>query len=111
MPGIFGNIAPPPGTNKYIHAGDQGAGLFLFISNLFKLSVVIAGIFFVYQIISAGFAYMSASGDIKKNELAWAKIYQSILGLVIIASSMVIAGVIGRITGFDLLNPTIYGPN
>jgi len=31
--------------------------------------------------------------------------------MVIIASAFIIAGVIGRITGINILNPTIYGPN
>lgn len=110
---LFGNIKPPPGIDKYITATagqPAGAGLFLFLSNLFKLAAVIGGIYVIFQFITAGYAYISANGDVKKTEAAWNKIWQSILGLVIISSAFVLAGVVSRITGINLINPTIYGP-
>jgi len=69
-----------------------------------------AGIFFVVQIIIAGFGYLGASGDEKKTAKAFATIWQSIIGLLIVASAFVIASVIGNIFGLNILNPTIYGP-
>jgi len=105
MIGLFGSIANP---TKY--ASTQGQGLFTFISNLLKFAAVIAGIYMVAQLIFAGFQYISANGDVKKTEQAWAQIWQSLLGLVIISAAFVIAGVVGRLTGINILNPTIYGP-
>nr|MBP6989720.1 hypothetical protein [Candidatus Shapirobacteria bacterium] len=100
----------PPLNNKYFTAGTKGEGLFLFISNLLKLVAVIAGIYFVVQLVLAGFEYISSNGDVKKTELAWAKIWQSLLGLVIISGAFIIAGVVGRLTGINILSPEIYGP-
>lgn len=105
MPGIIGNISSP---TKY--ASTNGSGLFALLNNIFKLVGVVAGIFFIVQIIMAGFTYLSASGDPKKTETAFAKIWQSIIGLIIVTSAFIIAGFIGQITGIDPLNPTIYGP-
>lgn len=105
MLGIFGTIKPPVENNVYFSAGSDG--IFLFISNLFKVAGVVAGIFFIVKIIMAGFSYMSASGDEKKTAIAFATIWQSIIGLVIVAGSFVLAGVIGNILGLDLLNPTL----
>jgi succinate dehydrogenase/fumarate reductase cytochrome b subunit len=105
MIAIFGNIANPTAISS-----TNGSGLFTLLSNLFKLAGVVAGIFFVVQIILAGFGYLSASGDPKKTEVAFAKIWQSILGLAIVASAFVLAAVIGSLTGINILNPTIYGP-
>lgn len=108
MIGIFGNIDNP---TKYGSNDDGGAGLFALLSNIFKLIGTIAGIYFIIQIISAGFGYISSNGDPKKTEAAWAKITQSLIGLVIIACAFVLAGLIGKITGIDPFTPTIYGPN
>ena len=105
MIGIFGNI-----SNPTTYSSTNGSGLFTLLSNIFKLVGTIAGIFFVVQVILAGFAYISASGDPKKAEAAWTKIWQSLLGLIIITSAFVIASFISEITGVNTLQPTIYGP-
>lgn len=106
---IFGEIKPP--LNNAYFTGAKGSGVFLLLSNLFKLAGVIAGIFFVVQIITAGFSYLSANGDPKKTEVAFAKIWQSIIGLLIVSGAFVLASVIGNLTGINILNPTIVGPN
>ena len=54
---------------------------------------------------------MSSNGDPKKMEQAWTKIWQSMLGLIIISGAVLLSSLIGRIVGIDILNPTIYGPN
>jgi hypothetical protein len=108
MLGIFGTISNP---TKYGTNTDNGNGLFLLLNNLFKLVGVIAGVFFVVQIILAGFGYLSASGDPKKTEAAFATIWQSLIGLAIVSVSFVLASFIGKILGIDnILTPTIYGP-
>jgi len=106
---IFGTIDKPL-NNALFNSGSQGQGLFLFISNLFKVVGVIAGIYMVFQFIFAGYMYLSAEGDVKKTLLAWTKIWQSVLGFVIIASAFVLAALIGRITGINILAPEINGP-
>ena len=95
----FGTIQNPTKFN-----GPQG--FFDFLSIIFKVAGIVAGLFFIIKIIMAGFSYMSASGDEKKTAVAFATIWQSIIGLVIVAGAFVIAGVIGNILGLDLLNPT-----
>jgi hypothetical protein len=88
----------------------QGEGLFLFLGNIFKLVGTIAGLFMIFQIIMGGYGYISANGDPKATALAWTKIWQSLMGIVIIASAFVLAAVVERITGIKILSPTIYGP-
>ena len=106
LAGFFGSIANPtkyPSTN--------GSGLFAFLGNVLKLVGTLAGIYMVVQLIIAGFTYISANGDQKKTELAWSQIWQSILGVIIIASAFVIAAVVERLTGIKIITPQIYGPN
>lgn len=104
-----GSVGNPLPSNPYFSAAN-GGGLFLFISNVFKLLGTIAGIYFVFQLITAGYGYMTSNGDPKAASVAWTQIWQSILGMVIIASAFVLASVISRFTGINILSPTIYGP-
>lgn len=101
---VIGQIDPPDNSPYF-----EDGGIFVLISNILKFAGTIAGIFFVIQIILAGFAYMSANGDPKKTEAAWTKIWQSLIGIIIVASAFVIASVIGSFLGIDPLNGTIYG--
>lgn len=105
MLGLLGTITNPTQYNS-----TNSSGLFMFISNIFKLAGAIAGIIFIFKIITAGYAYLSAAGDPKKFQQASDTITQSILGLVVVMSAFVIAAIIGRFTQVDILNPTIYGP-
>jgi hypothetical protein len=54
-----------------------------------------------------------AGGDSKKMTQAWDRIWQSLVGLVIIVASFVIAALVGLLffgdAGF-ILSPRIYGP-
>ncbi len=107
MPGIFGNIEPPV-DNAYFNT-DGGEGIFILISDILKLAGYIAGLFFLIQMILAGYGYISANGDPKKTEAAWNKIWQSLIGIIIVASAFIIASVVGYFLHIDILNPTLYG--
>lgn len=104
---IFGTI------NNPTRFADGPQGFFNLLSNIFKLAGTIAGIYFVFQIIMAGYGYLSANGDEKKVALAWSKIWQSLIGIIIIASAFILADVISRLTGGTInpANPNLYGPN
>ena len=98
---IFGTITPP--SDKF---SNSSGGLFMFLNAMFKVAGAAAGIFFIIKIITAGFQYLSASGDEKKTAQAFATIWQSVIGLAIVASAFVIASVIGKIIGINILNPS-----
>lgn len=105
MLGLLGNI-----VNPTAYVSTNGEGLFNFMSNIFKLAGVIAGIILIFRIITAGYTYLSAYGDPKKFQQAGDTITQSVLGLVVVASAFILAGLVARFTGINILNPTIYGP-
>jgi len=108
---FFGNIVAPEPIQKY--AGTSGEGLMRFANNILKLAIVGAGLFAFFNIIIAGYTFMSASGDPKKIENAWAKIWQSLIGLLFVAGSFVLAAIFGKIIFGDwtaILSPKIYGP-
>ncbi len=105
MASPFGTI-----TNPTKYQSTAGSGLFVFLSNLLKFAGVVAGIILIVQLIMGGYDYLNASGDPKKAEAAWTRIWHSILGILIVSAAMIIAGVVGRFVGIDVANPTITGP-
>jgi len=111
---LFGEIDNPLETlNPDGGYGDVNVGLPKLISNITKLVVVAAGIFSLINIIIAGFNYMTAGGDEQKIQKAVSSINMSLIGLVVIAGSFIITGIISFILFGDasiILKPTIYGP-
>jgi hypothetical protein len=117
MFGIFGNI-----TNPFAPAGldvpaystsTQGQGLITILASLLRLSVVLAGVYTLFNIILAGYGFLSAGGDPKLIQKSWERIWRSILGLVIVAGSYLIAMIIGWIIFGDInaiVYPRIYTP-
>ena len=110
--GIFGKIEPPEALKK-LYPGGGPEGMIVLFNNILKLLVVGAGIWALFNFILAGYEFMGAAGDPKKVELAWAKIWQSMVGLLIIAGSFALAGLLGLLlfgNATAILKPVIYGP-
>jgi hypothetical protein len=89
---IVGTVNPPPGVDRY-----GNAGLGKFIGNLFRLIVIFASLYALFNFIMAGYSFLSAGGDPKKIEASWAKIWQSILGLAITAGGFTIGAMVSQI--------------
>ncbi|MCL4200764.1 hypothetical protein KJZ67_05535 [Patescibacteria group bacterium] len=109
---IVGSIESPLSGTGYgsIQTGAVG----MFITNILRLAFVAAGVYALFNFIIAGYNYMNAAGDSKKLAEAWSRIWQSLLGLVIIVGSFAIASLFGHLIfgrADFILNPTIYGPN
>lgn len=103
----------PLGTNL-ISSDDAGATrLVVYLNVLFQVLIVIASIYTLFNFIIAGYQFISAGNDAKKIQDATAKIWQSIVGLLIVAGSFLIAALIGFLIFKDpdaLLNPRILLP-
>lgn len=107
----FGGVAPPPGVSEF--SGGSLSGLSSFISVIIKTLIVGAGVYAVFNIISAGYTFLSAGGDPKKIADAWGKITQSLLGLTFAAGALVIAAIVGRLlfgNANALLQLQVFGP-
>lgn len=106
---IFGEIAPPPGVDKF-GGGDQGGGLIIFVSNLIKVITVIAGLFGMFNVISAGYTFLGSNGNPKAAEEAANKLFMSMIGLIIIVGSFGITAIASLLLFGDptyILNPKI----
>ncbi len=107
--GIVGTIVNP--LNRYGSA--TSGGLVKFLSNILRIFFVVAGMLAFLNLIIAGFKFMTAAGDSKKINEAWERIWQSLLGLILIAGSFALAAFFGFLIFGDagfILNPKIYGP-
>ncbi len=110
---VFGEIKPPPGVDQYNIAAD-GIGLILFVSRVIRLLTVVAGIYVLFNVILAGYIYISSSGDSSAHQKVRDQLTFSIIGLLIIVGSYTIAGIVGLILFGDatfIINPTICGPD
>lgn len=106
----IGTIDPPSSIEKY---GVGPEGILLFFNNILRLLVVIGGIWAFFNLIMAGYGFLGAGDDPKKMEAAWGKIWQSLMGLVFIVGSFILAAIFSYIIFGDagaILNPVIYGP-
>lgn len=115
MLSIFGNIQNPLG-GTFTEAGGYSSvqgGLGLLITNLIKLTTIGAGIWFLVNLLVAGTMYIGSNGEAEKITIAWAKIWQSLIGLLIIVSSLTLTAIISKVffgSYSTILNPVIYGP-
>ena len=108
MLGIIGTINEPDELNAL--GGLQGGGIGALLNLVLNIMIVAAGIYTLFNFILAGYAFLSAGGDAKKIEGAWAKIWQSVLGLTVTAGAFILAGIFGWLIFDDpgfILNPTL----
>jgi hypothetical protein len=107
---IFGEVEVPEAIAKFNADSTGEIGLLFFISRLVQLAFVGAGLFVLYNVISAGFIYLSSEGDSKAHEKVKNQITYSILGLIIIVTSFGFMSLIGLLLFGDadfFLNPQL----
>lgn len=106
---IFGQIKLPEAiTSKY--GSEAGLAIGNLLNLVFRSMIVLAGVYALFNLIFAGYAFMSAGDDAKKVAGAWAKIWQSLLGLAVAAGAFVLAAIFGQLIfgQWDfILNPQI----
>jgi len=117
MASIFGNIENPFGPKGLnvpsLATGTSGEGLILILNNLLKFAIVLAAVYTFWNLITAGYMFMSAGGDPKAIGKAWDKIWQSLIGLLIVVSSFILAAVFGLLLFGNptiLIAPRVFAP-
>jgi hypothetical protein len=104
---IVGNVPLPTPLTRF---GDVGTGPGKLLQIVFQTMVVAGSIYALINFIIAGYGFMSAGADPKKVEGAWTKMWQTILGLVLVGGAFTLAGVVGKLIFNDwgfLLTPTL----
>ena len=101
----FGFIKPPESVST-----DPGTGIGNLIQKALTVLIIGAGVYALFNFILAGYAFLSAGDDPKKVAGAWAKIWQTALGLLVAAGAFVLAAIFGQLIfgKWDfILNPSI----
>ncbi len=106
----FGEVKVPDKLSAY---GEPGPAIGKLIQFGLRALVIGAGVYALFNLVLAGYSFMSAGEDSKKVSAAWAQIYQTILGLAFTAGAFVLAAIFGRLLFNDylfLLKPSIPTP-
>ena len=84
-------------------------GAFQLLNNTLSIIVgvltVIAGIWFLFQIITAGYQWLISGGDKASVAAARDKLTYSLIGLVIVVMAFAIVSLVGTLFGIDFLSP------
>lgn len=104
--------------NPFIRFNSYGdvqseTGLLFFLSNIVKFITVAAGLFAFFNLVIAGFTYVTSGSNKDAVAQAWARINFSLIGLVLIVAAFLITAVVSQLLfgRWDaILQPTIYGP-
>ena|SRR3989344_8886963 len=103
----FGTITPP----KTAFSGqDSGQAIGSVIQVVIWILIIGAGVYALFNLIIAGYDFMSAGDDPKKVSGAWSKISQTFMGLAFAAGAFVLAAIFGQLIFGDptfILNPKI----
>ncbi len=110
---VFGGISMP-GIYKY-NPGSQNTsesiGIVLFASRLLRIFTIVCGIWFMFNMIYAGYLFITSSGEAAVFNKFKESLLYSMIGLIIIATAYLIAGLIGAVffgdAGF-IIRPTLF---
>jgi hypothetical protein len=108
---LIGTIDDPFNPGEPLHGGAPRATSLL--GAILRIGTLAAGIYSLINFVLAGIDFISSGGAPEKVSRAWAKIYNSLIGLVIVVLSFVLAALLGLLLFNDptaLLSPRIQGP-
>jgi hypothetical protein len=106
--GPFGQIVPPDALSGYSASPSIAIGML--IERVIQVLIIGAGIYALFNFVIAGYSFLSAGDDVKKVQGAWAKIYQTVIGLAFAAGAFVLAAIFGQLIFNDptfILHPQI----
>ena len=104
MPGIF--QYKPSGQNT-----TESIGIVNFASRLLRIFTIVCGIWFMFNMIYAGYLFITSSGEAAVFNKFKESLLYSMIGLIIIATAYLIAGLIGVVFFGDpgfIIRPTLY---
>ena len=99
-----GLVGPGPIGKPPTDVSNLGEKLSLVISALIGFLSIGAGIWFLFQTIMAGYAYMTAGSDKEKVSQARQKLTQSVIGLVVVILAIFLINFLGYILRIDFLD-------
>jgi len=93
-----------PWAEKIIGGAQPENLLAIIMSNVLGAMTIGAGIWFLFQVIIAGYNYMNAAGDKARIENASRKLTNSLIGIVLVVAAYGLLSLIGSFLGIEFLN-------
>lgn len=93
----LGNVAAPSQVAA-IGSGSEGIGNF--VGNLIGIVYTVAAIVFLFMMIWGAFQWMTSGGEKEGIAAARKRLTYAIIGILLLAVTFFLAGIIGRLTGF-----------
>lgn len=85
------------------------ATLLDYVSSIIGVMTIFASVWFLFQILYAGYEWISAGGDTKKIASSRDRITHAFIGLVIVVGSWSLLAVAGQFFGYNtLVDPTSF---
>jgi len=103
-PHPLGTVGEGPGLGPFSNLPEPTSVLSKIISIAIGVMTIGAGIFFLFQVIIAGYNYLSAGGDAKLIETAGKKITNAIIGLLIVVVAYAFLSLLGTLLGVEFLD-------
>lgn len=106
----LGRVTAPAALKNFGGGDVRGGAIGIFLGLIIKLLLVGGGVYALFNLVLAGYSFLSAGDDPKKVEAAWAKIWQTAMGLIFMAGAFVLAAIFGKLIFNDwgfILNPII----
>lgn len=94
----------PWGNTVYNTAAVAASNFAKILSNLLGIMTIIAGLWFMINLISGGYFYFSAAGSVDKMKSATERIGSSLIGLVVVIAAYAVISLIGGLLGFHILD-------
>ncbi|QLG69921.1 MAG: hypothetical protein CH104c_0690 [Candidatus Woesebacteria bacterium] len=83
-----------------------------FISGVIGVLTIVAGLWFIFVFVSGAIAMISSGGDKGALESARKRIFNALIGLVVVVASIFLIELVGKILGISLiLNPAQFVEN
>lgn len=109
----LGKVRPPLGTYQYYINSDGTAaptGIVNFASRLMQIFVTVCGVWTLFNFLVAGWTFIAHMENPKAQQEVKDKLTMTVIGLIIIATSLTLAGIFGLIFFKDanfILAPTL----
>jgi len=96
---------PMTGFGPYGSSGNAYNQLATVLTTIIGLLTLIAGVWFVFLLITGGIAWMSSGGNADKLANARSRMLSGAIGLAIVVAALFLAEIFGGLIGFpDILN-------
>jgi len=102
----FGNITPPKAVSGLVATDIPGK----LVQRAISIFILGAGVYALFNLILAGYDFISAGDDAKKVAGAWSKITNTFLGITVAVGSIALLAIFSKLLTGDyktLLMPTL----